>query len=65
MKIDNELQRLIDLSGLQEKTIAEINGITPEYLSMLKSGARRAAKTRRVIKAWLVTFISHNLKLAA
>mgnify|MGYP001493776356 CR=1 FL=1 len=65
MKTDNELQSLISMCGLQEKFIAEQLGITPEYFSMLKSGARHARKTRRAAKRWLVNFISHNLKLAA
>lgn len=62
---DTELQSLIDLSGLHEKYIAKQNGITPEYLSMLKTGTRKAITKRVAVKVWLVNFISHNLKLAA
>lgn len=62
---DTELQSLIDLSGLHEKYVARQNGITPEYLSMLKTGTRKAITKRVAVKVWLVNFISHNLKLAA
>jgi len=65
--IDNELQYLVDLSGLKEEFIAEQNNITPQYFSMLKTAARDGARKRLAVKFWLVRYIKHSLtfKLAA
>jgi len=66
---DHELQHLIDLSGLQDKRIAEDNGITCTYLSRIKTGDRLAESTRSAIKQWLINYIKNYIefkfKLAA
>ncbi len=67
IKNDNELQHLVDLSGLKEEFIAEQNNITPQYFSMLKTSARNGLAKRLAIKFWLIKYIQHSLtfKLAA
>lgn len=59
--VDHELQHLIDLSGLQEKHIAEECGITPTYFSMIKTGERASDDKRTKIKAWLIGYIKNYL----
>ncbi len=67
MVLDHELQYLVTISGLKESHIAEQNGITPQYFSMLKLSERKAVATRLKIKLWLINYIRHflNFKLAA
>jgi hypothetical protein len=62
---DKELNRLISLCGLREDAIASICSITPEYLSLMKSGRRLAFDKRIEVKKFLIRFIKHQLKLAA
>ncbi|HMQ98229.1 MAG TPA: hypothetical protein PKE39_04330 [Ignavibacteria bacterium] len=65
--VDNELQHLVNLSGLKEEYIAEKCSITPQYFSMLKTSARKGSKTRLAVKLWLTRYIQYSLtfKLAA
>lgn len=66
-KYDNELTHLIAMSGLQENYIASELNLSHIYFSQIKSGTRRAVKTRARIKTWLVDYIKNytNFKRAA
>lgn len=65
--IDNELQNLVELSGLKENFIAEKCNITPQYFSMLKNCDRTGTLKRVEVKLWLANYIRHTLtfKMAA